>query len=135
MTVAEYFRMNVPLITANKLDSKAETTPRMIPLIYLNSPCVMRKTPITTITPRIISYPNLRLAHQAICFSPVLAAKYDLVEGDLIRVSTPDWDAECMVEINPLLGDAVAIAARSNGLPIWEPQVVQIHRLVTEPKA
>ncbi len=78
---------------------------------------------------------NHRLAKQAICFSPTLAAKYELTDGELIRISTPDWEAECLVAVDSQLGEDVAIVARSNGLPIWEPLVVQIQRLVTEPKA
>ncbi len=78
---------------------------------------------------------NHRLAKQVICFSSALAAKYELTDGELIRISTPDWEADCLVAVDSQLEDDVAIAARSNGLPIWEPLVVQIQRLVTEPKA
>ncbi len=75
---------------------------------------------------------NLRLAEQAICFSPALAAKYELVNGDRIQISTPEWEAQCGVIVDAQLPDDVAIVARSNGLPIWEPQVVQVQRMVME---
>ena len=76
-----------------------------------------------------------RLAEQAVLLSPALAKQFKLSDGDKVSLSTADWQAESIVLVDETLPESVAITARSNGLPINEPQYIQIQRLVMEPEA
>lgn len=76
-----------------------------------------------------------RLTEQAVLLSPALAKQFKLSDGDKVSLSTADWQAESIVLVDETLPESVAITARSNGLPINEPQYIQIQRLVMEPEA
>lgn len=56
MTVAVWFFKKLPFNTANNDEKKADEIPKIIPVIYFISLCVIIKTPIMTIIPKIISY-------------------------------------------------------------------------------
>ncbi len=73
-----------------------------------------------------------RLTPQVICFSQALADKYQVADGDDLQLNTADWEASTKVVVDANLADDVALCVRSNGLPIHEPQVVQIQR-ITKP--
>jgi NADH-quinone oxidoreductase subunit G len=76
-----------------------------------------------------------RLAPQVLHMHPALAEKYQLGEGDQIKISVAGSEMVSGVKLDKDVPEYVALVARSNGFPISSPVFVQIQRLVPQPEA
>lgn len=76
-----------------------------------------------------------RLAPQVVMMHPVLAEKYQLQDGDRIKVKVAGNEVVSGVKLDPEVPQDVALVTRNNGFPISSPVFVQIQRLVLEPEA
>ncbi len=71
----------------------------------------------------------LRLAPQALLIHPQMAAALGVQDGEIVLVSTAQWELEYAIWVNETVPEDVAVVARSNGLPVQTPLFVQIQRL------
>jgi predicted molibdopterin-dependent oxidoreductase YjgC len=76
-----------------------------------------------------------RLAPQVLLMHPLLAEKYQVQDGDRIKVKVVGKEVVSSVKLDADVPQDVALVARSNGFPISSPVFVQIQRLVPEPEA
>jgi NADH-quinone oxidoreductase subunit G len=76
-----------------------------------------------------------RLTPQVLLMHPVLSKKYQLQDGDQIKVKVAGNEIVSGVKLDADVPQDVALVARSNGFPISSPVFVQIQRLVPEPEA
>ncbi|MDO9088252.1 MAG: NADH-quinone oxidoreductase subunit NuoG [Anaerolineaceae bacterium] len=76
-----------------------------------------------------------RLALQVVNMHPALAEKYQLEDGDHIKMMVAGKEMVSGVKLDKDVPEDVALIARSNGFPISSPVFVQIQRLVLEPEA
>lgn len=102
-------------------DSPAETSAglRLIPVTALYDRGQMLQDTIQL---------ALRLAPQALLMHPVTAAVYGVQDGEMVQVSTSQWEMEYSILVNDSLPEDVALVTRSNGLPVQAPIFVQIQR-------
>jgi NADH-quinone oxidoreductase subunit G len=75
-----------------------------------------------------------RLAPQVVRMHPNLAEKYQLGDGDHIKMMVAGKEMVSSVKLENDVPDDVALIVRSNGFPISSPVFVQIQRLVLEPE-
>jgi len=76
-----------------------------------------------------------RLAPQVVRMHPNLAEKYQLEDGDHIKMTVAGKEIISGVKLEKDVPENMALITRSNGFPISSPVFVQIQRLVREPEA
>ncbi len=76
-----------------------------------------------------------RRAPQVLTLHPMLAEKYQLQDGDRVKLHVAGCEVVSTVKLDGNAPQGVALVTRSNGVPISSPVFVQIQRLVLEPEA
>lgn len=76
-----------------------------------------------------------RVSPQVVMMHPAFADKYQLKDGDAIKLVIAGNEMVSHVKLDEETPSNVALVARSNGFPISSPVFVQIQRLVLEPEA
>ncbi len=84
-----------------------------------------------TLTPTTLLHQ--RMAKKEVWLHPAEAARLAVAAGELVELAGAGWKETAAVRLDENLPEGVLVAPRSVGLPVREPQTVQILKLAAEP--